>query len=129
MCLCRERDKGVQALLARLNGKVELCDLIRGPECNADLLFNEQLTMLELVYGLLDPNIQHQKKKQMGWESQCKRDGAGAKVQCLAPELPPPRSRLIFNFNFYFYVFFSYKLKSQKNFFEILISTLVKTHF
>ena len=57
--MAQERDEGVHAFLARLNGQAELCDLtVPCPEHGCSVSFKERLTMLQLVRGLQDLAIQ-----------------------------------------------------------------------
>ena len=59
--LGQEKDEGVHAFLARLNGQAELCDLCvtcPRPECQEEVSFIDRFKMLQLVRGLHDKEIQ-----------------------------------------------------------------------
>ena len=59
--LGQEKDEGVHAFLARLNGQAELCDLrVSCPRagCQEEVSFGEKFKMLHLVRGLYDKEIQ-----------------------------------------------------------------------
>lgn len=59
--MCQDRDEGVHAFLARLNGQAELCDMtVKCPSetCSRGMSFKERLTMLQLVRVLHDAEIQ-----------------------------------------------------------------------
>ena len=55
----QQRDGKVNALSARLNGKVDLCYLVVDcPHCKKDVSFKEKMLMYQMVRGLADPDIQ-----------------------------------------------------------------------
>ena len=56
----QERDEGVLSFLARLNGQADLCDLqVTCPApCGKKVCFKDKFKLLQLVYGLVDKDIQ-----------------------------------------------------------------------
>ena len=57
----QEREEGVNAFLARLNGQADLCDLqvtCPNSDCQKEVSFKEKFKMLQLVWGLYNKEIQ-----------------------------------------------------------------------
>merc|ERR1712082_187787 len=59
--MSQDREEGVHAFLARLNGQANLCDLqitCPQPNCQKEVSFKEKFKMLQLVWGLYSKDIQ-----------------------------------------------------------------------
>merc|ERR1712082_405905 len=59
--MSQDREEGVHAFLARLNGQADLCDLAvtcPQPQCCKEVSFKEKFKMLQLVWGLYSKDIQ-----------------------------------------------------------------------
>ena len=54
----QERDEGVLAFVARLNGQVSLCDLNVTCSCSKVVSFSERFKTLQLINGIYDKEIQ-----------------------------------------------------------------------